>query len=330
MWPALLLVMLAAPPRVALLSTSGGRTELRYQPVGARELSAVVASLEHAEGSSVLGAVVGKVVVATATRSPGLEGPDADLSFGSALYRLAPGLATRQLVDRVAVSSRPVVGADGHVYVQRGRAGPGRVDELTVDEVDVETGQVRTVYATQGFVTFVVSVLGRELVVYDVTPRGGRVVLVHLDSLAVREVQTLAPLAHDLVLDAPRRRLFFTLGEVGRERYSLVQTDLVAPFATRVLAVADEVTLLPTPWPDGRVLRSAGAGHGLVEVGGDAVVLAAHGPGYERVRAFVDGIAVGLLEVPSDFPRPFAVKGGVELSLVGPAQQRLDVAGVLP
>jgi hypothetical protein len=261
-----------------------------------------------------------------------LDGPGsgADLSFGAALYRLEAGVATRQLVDRVAVSSRPVVSPDGRVFVQRGRPGPGRLDELTVDEVDVQTGEARTVYATKGFVTFVVGVLGRELLVYDVTPRGGRVVLVHLDSLAVRVLQTLAPLAHDLVLDEPRRRLLFTLGEVGRERYSLVQTDLDAPYSTRVLAVSDEVTLLPTPWPDGRVLRSAGAGRGLVDVGGGAVVLSVHGPGFERVRAFVDGVAVGLHEVPSDFPRLFAVKGGVELPLAAPAQQRLDVAGVLP
>ena len=76
------------------------------------------------------------------------------------------------------------------------------------------------------------------------------------------------------------------------------------------------------PLPDGRVAFAPGQGLGLKDLEG-AVVLESKGPGFERVRAFTrKRLAVGLHEIPGDFPSPL---GG----FAAPPRQRLDVAGVL-
>jgi hypothetical protein len=325
----LFVLCVAAPPRVAVLSSSGDTTELRLQPLGVAELAPVVARFTHAEGSTVVGAVAGALVVATATTASA-----GDLSYASGLFRLEAARPTRQLVDRVALAARPVV-LEGRVFVPRGKTGPGQVDELTLDEVDVETGAARTVYATRGLFTHLAGAWGRELVVYEVTLASARLLLVHVDTLGVRVARDAMPaLAHDFVIDAARKRLLYTLGEPGVERYTVQETPLgvLAATARRFLASGDSVALLPTAWPDGRVLLAAGPGRGLVEAGAETTVLAAHGPGYERVRFFVGGVAVGLHEVPSGFPRPFAVSvvGGAAVKLVARGEARLDLAGVLP
>lgn len=321
------MVALAATPRVAVLSTAGGLTTLRLQPVGAAELAPVECELHHADGSSVLGALAGTTVLATATMASG-----GDLSFASSLFRLDARRPT-ELVDRVALSSRPVVVGDRRVFVQRGRPGPGRVDELTIDEVDPFSRAVHTVYATQGYVTYIAGTLGPELIIYEVTRDGARLLAVHVDTLSKRVLrESLAPLARDFVIDETRRRVVYTLGTTG-ENWSVEATslDLHTPGST-TLAHGQHVALLPTVTPDGHLWWSRGPGEGLHALGGEQRVLKANGRGYERVRAFVGGLVIGLHELPSDFAVPFAIrlKDGASLRLVAPPATRLDVAGVLP
>ncbi|GMU59950.1 MAG: hypothetical protein AMXMBFR34_17130 [Myxococcaceae bacterium] len=327
------ILSLAAAPEVALLDSAGDTTRLRFQPVGSSTLAPVAASLVHGDGSTVLGALLPgrRVVVATA-----VVGRARDESFAAGCFRLEPSAPSRMLVDRVVPSTRPVVLESGRVFVQRGRPGEetplGRVDALSIDEVNPDTGKARTVYEARGFTTFLAGALGRELIVYEVGLSGARLLAVHVDALSVRTlVPALPPLAFDFSVDAARRRVVFTLGEPGVERWQVVAVD-VPSGAMTALAEGPTVALVPAVLPDGRVVYARGEGQGLFVAGSDARALAPQGKGFERLRAVVKGVGVGLHEVPSGFPRLFTVTLG-DARVYGtafPAQARLDIAGVTP
>ena len=331
MLPLLFALTLAASPEVALLSSQGDTAELRFQPLGATELSPPVARFSHGDGSTVQGALLpgSRVVMASATMHA-----RGDLSFANSLVRLEAGRAPRVLADQLAYGSRPLVTAEGRVFVARGVAGQEpadgrdalRVDALTIDEIDPARGTRRLVYSTSGSVTFLAGAAGRELVIYEVAPAGARLLSVHVDTLAVRElIHSMAPLARDFVVDGSRRRVLFTQGIPGEQRWFVEQVDLVTRASTR-LAEAAEVTLLPTVLLDGRVLISRFAGEGLWALDGTRA-LAPHGPGFERILAQHKGLVIGLHERPGEFPSIFAEKDGV---LVAPLASRLDIAGVIP
>lgn len=322
-----LALALTASPEVALLSSQSSVAELRFQPLGATELSAPVVRFTHAEGSSVQGSLLprSRVVVASATlRERG------ELSFGNALIRLEAGKPPRVLADQLAYGSRPLVTVEGRVFVSRGVAGRElpeayRVDALTLEEIDPTTAARRLVYLTHGYFTFLAGALGRELIVYESAPAGARLIAVHADTLGVRVLlPSMAPLARDFVVDVPRHRVLFTQGTPGGAAWFVEQVDLLDGAATR-LAEGPEVTLLPVVLADGRVLISRGPGEGLHALDGTKVV-AAHGPGFERIAAQHKGLLIGLHERPSEFPTLFSSSGALE----APADSRLDVAGVIP
>ena len=324
-----LALSLAGTPELAVLSSRGEVGELRFQPLFATTLSEPVVRFTHAEGSSVLGSVLPgtRVVVASvAMRSGG------DLSFASALVRLEAGKPARVLADQLVYGSRPLVTGEGRVFISRGRAGPAldtlRVDSLAIEEIDPLTAKTRLVSSTQGFVAFLAGALGRELILYEQGPGGARLVAVHVDTLARREVLAqMAPMAHDFVVDAPRRRVLFT--QAAGARWQVEEVSLTDG-ARRVLATGPEVTLLPTVLADGRVLISDGPGQGLRALDGKRG-LAAQGEGFERLRLERAGLFFGLHERPSDFSSLFVVRtNGERVPLLAPANARLDLAGVLP
>ncbi len=327
-----LMLTLAASPEVALLSSRGDVAELRFQPLRGAEITAPIARFTHGEGSSVQGSLLPgtRVVVASATMRAG-----GDLSFANSLLRLEAGKPARVLADQLAYASRPLVTAEGRVFVSRGAAGQEpfdgrdalRVDALSVDEIDPVTAAHRTVYSTRGYVTFLAGAFGRELVVYEIAPAGARLIAVHVDTLAVRELlHSMLPMARDFVIDVPGHRVLFT--QHGAESWLVEQVDLVSGVSTR-LAEGAEVTMLPAVLTDGRVLISRGAGEGLSALDGRRV-LASHGPGFERIAFQQKGLIVGLHERPGGFPSVFASKDGLVVTLLAPAESRLDVAGVIP
>lgn len=317
---ALSLLLLAASPEVALLSTAPEAevTELRFQPLADARLAVPVARLTHVAHESVLGAVLPgtRRVVATAVTEQ-----RKDLSFASSLFLLEAHKPTRVLCDRVVLSTRPLVTIDGRVFVQRGRVGEGRVDALTVDEVDLRTGRTREVLAFNGFITFLAGSLGRELLVYRVGPLGADLVAVHADALSVRVlIASMQPLARDFAVAADGRSLLYTQGDASTGQWFLERLDLQSLQRAR-LAEGPTMALLPTPLPDGRVAFAPAQGAGLRDLEG-AVVLEAQGQGFERIRAFTKKrVAVGLHELPGDFPSP--------LGFVAPLRHRLDVAGLV-
>ncbi len=319
---------LSAAPELAVLSSRGDVGELRFQRAGASELTEPVVRFSHGDGSPVLGSVLPGTRTVVASASMRATG---DLSFATALLRLEAGQPARVLAESLAYGSRPLVTAEGRVFVSRGRAGVEtggvmRVDALTVDEIDPRTAKVRTLYSTQGYATFLAGALGRELIIYEVAPDAARLFALHVDTFARREVlPSMAPFAHDFVVDAPRRRVLFTQGGEG---WHVEEVSLVDG-ARHTLATGPEVTLLPAVRADGRVLISAGEGLGLSALDGKDG-LPAQGPGFERIRFERAGYLVGLHERPGDFPSIFVLRGAQSLPVRAPPESRLDVAGVIP
>lgn len=318
-------MLLAAAPDVAVLSTrpTDGFTELRFQRVGAAELSSPVARFEHLDDATALGALINgtRKVLATATVQRG------DASFASALVLLEANQPNRVLADQVAVANRPHVTSTGRIFIQRGVAGPNltpdatgpktrhavmRVDTLRIDEVRLDAPP-RTLFTTQGFTAFIAGSLGSELFVYRVAPEGAELLAVNVDTLAQRTLTRLEPLARDFVVDEAAHRLVFTLGDSQTRSWHAVGVDTtsgeLSTFGTSRLPA-----LLPFVL-DGKVVFNAGLG-----------------PSFDHYRFVTrDGIRLGLSETPSDFAQPFAFDArGKRLELVTVPSARIDLAGVAP
>ncbi len=319
----LLLVLLAASPEVAVLSTrpADGFTELRFPRLGAAELSAPVARFEHLDDATALGALIPgtRKVLATATVERG------DTSFASALVLLEENRPTRVLAEQVAVANRPLVTSTGRIFIQRGVAGPVltpeasgpkprqasmRVDDLRVDEIRLDA-EPRTVFATRGYTAFLAGSFGSELIVYRVGPDGAELLAVNVDTLKQRLVTRLEPLARDFVVDEPGHRVVFTLGDPRERSWHVVSVDLLSGELS-TLGTSKLPALLP------------------FVVGGKVVFNTGPGPRFDHLRFVTSaGIRVGLTERPSDFPLPFAIDpSGKRLELAAVPGARLDLAGV--
>lgn len=317
-----LLSMLASAPEVALLSTpgDGDSTELRFQRAGA-ELSPAVARFTHGPRSTVLGALLpGTRTVLAIAQTFDAKDP----SWAATLVRLEPGKEPVTLVERVAHSTRPLVTRDGRVFVQRGREGEGRVDAITIDEVNPRSGAARTIHSFSGYTAFLVAAYEGELIAYRVGPAGADLVAIHRDALGVRVLTTLAPMARDFVSDG--RAVYFTTADA--EGWRVARVDLRSG-AFSTVARATHVAALPALL-DGRLAFSPGPGEGLRFEGG-ALALLPHGPGFERVQHVSAGRAFVLHELPSGFPTAYVteLKTGRALELPAPKNVRLDLAGVI-
>lgn len=325
-------LLLAATPEVAVLSTQPGTglTELRWQPVGARQLAKPLALVSHLEDATALGATLpgSRTVLVTASAEP-----KKDLSFASWLWALEPGQPAKVLAKNLSISTRPLVTSQGRVFVQRGVAGEAalgepRVDALTIDEVDLRTGVLRTVYATKGFTTFLAGEHDGRLLVYVVAPTGASLVAVHPDALSVTVLSSdLGGPARDFVRSGDLLAYAFGDAELGTWRLATIDLSSGA----RVVRDGGVRDMARLPFfVRGQLGSLTAPGQALLGLEGQ-VLLKAQGPGYPHLRFVTKGgIAIGLDERPSDFPDAFAAnvetQGAVPLVTVKNA--RLDVAGV--
>lgn len=255
-----------------------------------------------------------------------------DLSFASSLTIVSPGQSERTLATNVVRASRPVL-VGQRLFVERGVAGAlspdaFRVDTLTITEVAVTSGRVRTVFETKGFWAHLAGVFEHELVLYVAGPEGARLLAVHVDTLAVRTlVASLPALAHDFTIDTAKKAVLFSIAEPGVERWFVERVELLTGRRER-LAEGDTVALLPTVLPSG-VAYSAGPGLGLRWAEREGVALPSHGAGFERVRVITEGLIFVRHEVPGDAPTVYAlsVKDSRPVPLTLPSGI-VDVAGV--
>jgi hypothetical protein len=316
-----LLLLAAAPPEVAVLSTPGAveTTELRFQRPG-ETLAPAAAHFDHVKGSTVLGSLLpGTHTVLAIAQTVDARDP----SWAASLVRLEPGKPAVTLTDRVALSTRPLVTRDGRVLVQRGRAAEG-TSTITIDEIDPRTGAARTIHSFSGHTAFIAGAFEGEVLLYRVGASGADLVAVHRDALSVRTlVPSMVALARDFTTDG--RALYFTTAD--RDGWLVARVDLKTG-EQRVMARGGHVALLPTLLPEGLAL-SAGPGEGLRYLDGTAALLPLN-RGFERVLAQRAGFAFALHELPSDFPSAYAVelKTGRVLTIAAPAEARLDLAGV--
>ncbi|MBL8919849.1 MAG: hypothetical protein JNJ54_13355 [Myxococcaceae bacterium] len=326
------LALAAAPLDVALLSKDAASStlEVRWQPLTSPTLAEPFAALPVHPDETFRGVVLPGTRTVAVVRVPALV---RDPSFAATLSLVTPDGAERVLATGLARASKPVlVGA--RLFVERGRAGAPsptdyRVDELTVSEVDVLSGRLRTVYETKGLSTHLAGAVGRELVLYVAGPQGAKVEAVHVDTLAVRTlVPALPPMAHDFTVDVAGKAVLFTVAEPGVERWFVERVELATGRQQR-LAEGDTVALLPTVLPGGVAYQRA-PGEGLVWAGREGVALPSRGPGFERVRFVVEGLVFARHETADAAPvvTVTRVKDLGVVSLAQPTGAIVDVAGV--
>ncbi len=323
----------AAPLELAVVSkdVASSTLDVRWQSLEAgSQLAEPFARLQvQADETFHAVALPGSTTIAV-VRVPSLT---RDLSFASTLSIVAPGQPERTLATNVVRASKPVL-LGQRLFVERGVAGVDagdsfRVDTLTVTELALTSGRVRTVFETKGFWTHVAGVFEHELIVYVAGPEGARLIAVHVDTLAVRTlVPSMPALAHDFAVDAPQKSVLFTIAEPGVERWFVERVDLLTGRRER-LAEGDSVALLPAVLPNG-IAYSPGAGQGLRWVGRDGVALPARGAGFERVRFAAEGLLFVRHEVPGEVPSVYAVnaKDLRPVPLTLPAGVIVEVAGV--
>lgn len=322
-----------APPRLALLSTRPGSSEtsLHFALPGAPGAAPAAVRFAHAPDGEVRGALVPGtervVVVADMERRR-------DPSFGAWLLTVEPGREPKVLAKGCYHASRPLLLPTGRVLVQRGAPGPElpsaqRVDSLSVDELDPETGALRQIHTFQGYITHLAGLFDGEVLLYRVAPEAADLVAVDVESGAVRVLLSPIPaLARDFSVDRSARSLVYTNHDGSGW---LVERLSLDSGARQELARAGGMWITPSVWPSGGVLINDG--RGAVVLGG-AGPSRALGPGFDEVRSVSpDGLHVALLHrVPSSFAEAFvsSADGGRVTRVAAPAGARLEIAGFLP
>ncbi len=327
---------------VALLVTAPGArsTDLVLQPVGAPAVQAAVASFSHPPYAVVRGAVLPhtRSVVAVADMEQ-----RRDPSWGASLLRLDPGAPPRTLVDRVFHASRPLVLDDGRVFVERGSAGPEltpeqikagelRSDDLQIDEVDPATGNARTVYSWQGYVTYLAGAFDGELVVYRVRFHHADLVAVNESSGQLRVLAANIPaFARDFSVDEKSGALVYENRDPASGSWVAERLDIASGNVTRIAASPD-MALAPHVWPGAGIVLNPTGARGLTRVAGTGASFAGPlGAGVDHVRSFSADTRWALVshELPGRLPQPFALDvatGRTQTIAVG-FGKRADIAG---
>lgn len=219
----------SAPPRPPVVVVSADGDVDLVEPGGATRS---VGRVEVQPGASIRGVTAnrGRVFLDIDVRTKG------DLSFAGALVAVREGEPPRELARDVAHASTPAVLPDGRVLVSRGRPGrtvdgASRVDELTVDAVDPDTGAIETVARYEGYLLFIAGILDDEVLLYRVGVDGATIAAVsvadpaHLaDPGRARVIATVAPFARDFSVDRIDKRLVY-VGRVERS-WALSLLDL--------------------------------------------------------------------------------------------------------
>ncbi|WP_434046981.1 MULTISPECIES: hypothetical protein [Sorangium] len=331
----------AASRRVAILATYPGAamTTLHIAALGGAKAGPALATLRHLSDAVVRAHVVPRtqIVLATADTSP-----SRDRSFNASLFRIEPQAAPVALCDGVVHASRPLVTADGRVFVSRGVAGPEpppdgdltrlRVDRLTIDEVDLATGATRAVHRHTGYLAFLAGAWGGELVVYRVAPGSADIVLVNPDTGATRVIApSIPPFARDFSIDAAANALVYQgRHEVDPGAWVIDRLDLNTGKRTRLETSASN-GLAPHAWPGGGLAYTPDRRTGLLLVGARAALRGPLGAGVDAVQAVSPDAAwvAALHTSPSAFPVPFAIhaESGEVAAIPAPSGARIAVAG---
>ena len=257
-----------------------------------------------------------RVVLAVSDIAPARE-----RSWAAGLLRLQQDQSPRLLVDRVYHGSRPLV-IDAHrVAVQRGEEGPEpegpevrqhlRIDSLSIDIVDSETGDAHTIYGWTGYETHLAGLYGSELIVYRVGPAGADLIGVHLADGAQRSiVASWPPAARDFSIDAEHGALIAQQLAPNSSHHWQIERVELATGQSSVLATSRHADMMPFSWPSGGVLHQPeGAGApAFLEQSRSLQFPPTTSPLWVRATS-TDGAWVAALGLqPHAFPIPVAIR----------------------
>ncbi len=335
-------VIAAARTRTTAVDGNGngsGNTEIRTLTIGAGDpRSTTLATLTHPATAIVRGDVLQKGGRFAGVAIVADERPRS-AAYGSALSFVDPSGAVRRLATDVALGSRPLVGDDGLVYVQRGSASPAptgdttRIDALEIDAVDPSSGSIRVVMTWQGYITHLAGALGPDLVVYRVGPAGADLALVDRGTGKTRSITPITPFARDFSIDPTRNAVVLSNRDASdTNRWVVERYDLGTGARTELASTRDDATT-PFTMPDGSVWRTAPHRGGLVSDRAPARVLAPLGAGYTYVtHASADGAWLALWNVPNEKAFDAAALYRPQTDRVvplGSKSERVEVLGIL-
>lgn len=278
-------LVLATPHDAEATTTEVRRVEVESDGVR----SSTLATIPHPPGAVVRGDALGDRIVVVAD-----DALASDRDWGSTLYRVEPASKrARAILGGVGHASRPLVGDDGIVYVERGSSGPMPTDEqaraghlrddaISVAAVD-DSGSAKSVYSATGYALHLCGALGRELVVYRVRFGGADLVAIDRSSGASRLVTELPPYARDFTIDRGRRALVFSNRDASdAHRWIVARVDLATGQTTELHAENDSA---PAPFAlaSGGFAFTAPGRRGLAFDGGDPV--APLGAGFDATQA---------------------------------------------
>ncbi|MFI5298967.1 MAG: hypothetical protein ACHREM_12795 [Polyangiales bacterium] len=204
---------------VSLVTVEGARTRVRD-----------LGQVDHAQGSARRGAVMPNTEVAIVAVA---EGTDRRSTYDSALFRV-DDKASRRVLGGLAHAVAPVVSPSGVVLVARGVEGREptvqeskrlvlRVDALTLDRVDLDTGVATTVWRGTGYQAFPAFIAARDghedLVFALIDPSGESLMSVEVTGGAPRTIASVVPFARDFSWD--------------RAHDAIVFADLLTPYSPR-------------------------------------------------------------------------------------------------
>ena len=265
--------------------------------------SSVLATIPHPPGAVVRGDARGERIVVVAD-----DALATDRDWGATLYRVeAGGSGARAVLGGVGHASRPLVGDDGLVYVERGSSGPMptddqaraghlRDDAISIAAVD-DAGSAKSVYSATGYALHLCGAVGNELVVYRVRFGGADLLAVDRRSGASRLVTELPPYARDFTIDRSRVAVVFSNRDATDvHRWVVDRVDLATGQTTELHAENDSA---PAPFAlaSGGFAFTAPGRRGLAFDGGDPV--APLGAGFDATQAeSADGAWLLVAHVP--------------------------------
>lgn len=292
--PLARVVYVATPHQVDPTSS-----EVRWASIDARgarvDRSIVV---PHAPGAVVRGALVPGSDVAVLAADDDAR----DRDFDATLYR-ADAKGLRQLATGLVHASLPLP-YEGEAYVERGasgapptpeaaRAGLLRVDALTIDAIDLETGAARTLLAWSGYALHLAGVDGGALVVYRVGPAGAEIVTVDRATGAARVVAPVLPFARDFSVQGGAL-VMSNRDDADPRAWVAVRVDLASGSRVVLHTERDDA---PAPFATPtEIVWSAPRRSGLARAG---VTIAPLGAGFDAACATTDdGAFLALVHVP--------------------------------
>jgi hypothetical protein len=268
-------------PIAAIVTLEGpadaGETRVRLRRFGTQEPLRELGVVRHVAQSARRGAIYahhGRTAVLVTAQIRPMSGH----TYESQLFALENGV-TRPLVDGISNASAPIVTERGTVLVSRGTDGSDpdtmqspmgqglreRVDQLSVEAVDIDTGRTRTVFRGEGQIAWLGCALRDDrALVYHVTTNGAFLRVIDANSGAQNTIMGPMPaLARDFSYDRDRDEVTFArAASIGSDEYEIV-TVPASGGAARVRLRAASDHLMPRVLKDGAIAFSPAQDTGL-------------------------------------------------------------------